>query len=303
MNGIPNDEKTKYHINFDYRPSTLRLGDVHIVQIGRRFTEVGAVIEKHAHLNWFELTIVTNGSCTVVTNGEESSATVGDIHLSYPCDIHEIRADRKCELEYDFFAFYIDGAMRDDFERLTRDHIGGGSRIFRDEHVAYLVRTAISEFVTEKPYGKVVIESIAKQILAYVIRDFDRTVPVSSSSTKADVLCQQIMAYIDTHIHSIQNLTEIAEVFNYNYSYLSSLFKKNTKRTLADYCSGRRLETARALLSSEGAKIVDVSETLGYSSPYAFSNAFKQRYGVCPKSIKASRSSCGKPDTKSISVK
>lgn len=285
MSEIKN-EKTKYHINYDFRPGGLNIGEVELVQIGRRYTAGGAVIERHAHFNWFEITVVTKGACEVITNDEKSRIVKGDIYLSYPYDIHEIRADEADGLEYDFFSFYPRGEMHGEFERITREHLGAEARVFKDERVAYLVRAAISEFVEERPYRDTVIKGITAQMFSYLIRDFAEILPSKTSVTKADILCQQIMSYADTHMYDIDSLEQIAEVFNYNYSYLSALFKKTTKKTLADYYRSRRLETAHALLGEGKFKVSEVAEMLGYSSPFAFSSAFKKKYGVAPKSVK-----------------
>ena len=277
---------TKYHINYDFRPDTYKVDGVDIVQIGRRYTSEGALIEGHAHLNWFELTVVTKGACRIITNDVEAKVTKGEIYLSYPYDIHEIMADESEGLEYDFFSFCPQGEMKECFDRIARESIGKSSRVFKDERIEYLVRAAISEFVTEKPHKESVIGGIASQLLAYIVRDFEEIRPKSKSITKSDILCQQIMSYIDMHIYDIEALEEIADVFSYNYSYLSALFKRTTKKTLTDYYRARRLETARALLAEGRVKVSEVSEMLGYSSPFAFSNAFKNKYGIAPKSIR-----------------
>ena len=93
------------------------------------------------------------------------------------------------------------------------------------------------------------------------------------------------MNYIDTHIYSLCNLCELTEKFKYNYSYLSSLFKKTTNKTLAEYFRNRKLETAKALVIEKNKKIGEIAEMLNYSSTFAFSKAFKEKYGVSPSKI------------------
>ena len=100
------------------------------------------------------------------------------------------------------------------------------------------------------------------------------------------MLCFYLMHYIDTHILTMQNLTELSDVFHYNYSYLSKLFKTVTGRTLTDYYTASRLKKAEILLKAENRKIGEIAELLGYSSIYAFSKAFKSRYGVSPEKIR-----------------
>ena len=91
------------------------------------------------------------------------------------------------------------------------------------------------------------------------------------------------MNYIDTHLYAITNLESIAETMNYNYSYLSALFKKSTGYTLFSYYHKKRLDVARQLILENTLKMTEIAEILNYSSLYAFSRAFKAAYGVAPK--------------------
>ena len=98
----------------------------------------------------------------------------------------------------------------------------------------------------------------------------------------ADELCYQLMHYIDTHMYRLQSLNDLSEEFGYNYSYLSDLFRKNTGDTLSNYYRTRHLNAARLLLDEKKLRIHQIAEILGYSSLYAFSKAFKHRYGISP---------------------
>lgn len=56
------------------------------------------------------------------------------------------------------------------------------------------------------------------------------------------------MSHIDAHIYSSDPLSDLAEKFSYNYSYLSALFRKTTGKKLSEYCRERKMETAKVLL-------------------------------------------------------
>ena len=94
------------------------------------------------------------------------------------------------------------------------------------------------------------------------------------------------MNYIDTHIYSLTSLDELATKFNYNYSYLSSLFSRATGKTLREYYLERRLEVARTMVLEKNKKIWEIAEMLNYSSAFAFSKAFTAKYGVSPKQMR-----------------
>ena len=72
----------------------------------------------------------------------------------------------------------------------------------------------------------------------------------------------------------------------YSYGYLSALYKKTTSNTLSDYYRNKKLELAKHLVIEKKLKIGEIAEILNYSSVYAFSKAFKNKFGVSPEKYK-----------------
>jgi AraC-like DNA-binding protein len=165
------------------------------------------------------------------------------------------------------------------------------SRIFSDENIQNLVQNSISEFSEEsRLLSDALLTHSFEMILIYLLRNFP-TSPRRETLAKvdnADIFCYNIMNYIDTHIFTMKNLEELSEVTNYNYSYLSSLFRKTTGRTLVEYYQSSRFRIARSLVMENKVKISDIAALLNYSSVYAFSKAYKKEYGVCPRESKKS---------------
>ncbi len=261
-------------------------GNLTLLQIGRRYCSEGEIIYAHTHQDFFELTIVNGGEGVVVSNGESFPVKSGDSHLSIPCDIHEIRASENSKLEYDYFSFKIlDGELKNELSKISRKLFGASSRVFADPKINNLLGNAISEFSFEKPYSREILENIFNQIAVYLVRDFNDVEHQTPKFSENEILCYQVMNYIDTHIYSITNLEFIAPKFNYNYSYLSNLFKKTTGKKLSDYFQSRKLETAKVLILENKHKITEIASMLNYSSPFSFSKAFKQKYGCSPKNL------------------
>ena len=80
----------------------------------------------------------------------------------------------------------------------------------------------------------------------------------------------------------MKHLEELSEITNYNYNYLSNLYKRVTGDTLNNYFRTRRLETAHLLLADRGLSITRIAALLNYSSVYIFSRAYKAKYGISP---------------------
>lgn len=280
------ENKTRYHLNKHYIENPLPFGDVHLLQLGRRYCEPTEIIFAHPHLDWFELTIVTKGSGTVITNGEKTVVGAGDIYLSFPCDIHEIKADQDARLEYDFFSFHcVNKTISKDLKNITRNYRGGDKRVFQDGKISQLIEYAISEFThKDQSHSLTALSNIFQLILVYLIRAFNNSQQNTPAVSEPEVLCFQLMNYIDTHIYTLKKLEELGPKFNYSYGYLSGLFQRTTGKTLSEYHRHRKMETGKALILEKKKNIGEIAEMLGYNL-YSFSKAFKQTYGVSPKNM------------------
>ena len=250
------------------------------------------MVDKHAHIDWYELTIVTQGKGTVITNDVEIPVRQGDIYLSFPCDFHAIVSDRTDPLRYDFFSFKTeDTELWEALIRVMETHARPDVRTVRDNVIASLVSGAIAELDRDDRYTAEMLKASFTQILVRLLRHFEsgtETEHARYSVTEAEALCYRLMNYIDTHIYTMTSLEELAEVTNYNYSYLSSLFHKTTSGMLTDYYRRRRLETARLLIEEGGLNITEIASLLRYSSIYTFSRAFKEYFNLSPSQYRKS---------------
>ena len=192
------ENKTRYHLYKHYVENPLPFGDIHLVQIGRRYCAPTEIITAHPHLNWFELTVVNNGSGTILTNGEPTAIHAGDIYLSFPCDIHEIRADLGSTLDYDFFSFYCtENEIAQDLKSLMQNYRNGNQRIFQDGKISQLVEYAISEFFSEEqPYSPTALTDIFHLILIYLIRDFNNIPQNATNVSAPEILCKNELKFI-----------------------------------------------------------------------------------------------------------
>ena len=273
----------RYHLNNAYFDSPLKFGDTQLWQIGRLYCSPSTVIGLHRHPLLFELTVATSGNGVVYTDGVPQHVEAGDIYLSFPYEAHKIESDAKEPLRYDFIAFMTDNQELLEALNRIRDEYGDPrKRLFRDEGITGLIGDALCEIETPDIYSEKMLEHIFSRIIIRIIRNFSNSsTEKKKSASDAEALCYQAMYYIDTHVLSIKNLSDVSDAVSYNYSYLSDLFRRTTGQKLSDYYRSRKLEAAKQFLS-DGGTVTKISELLGYSSVYAFSRAFKEKYGIPP---------------------
>ena len=276
----------KFHLDenhLDKEP--LRIKDFYLVQLGRMYCEPAQVDGLHRHGALFELTVVTDGEGVITTNGVATKVSRGDIYLSFPHEFHQVSSCKHAPLQFDFFAFRATKEhFQAEFESLI-ERYPPDRRVFSDERVENLLSEAIAEFLNKQSDYEELLYCQFRQVLIYTLRAFNtlQTPSQTLSPTHPKAFCYQMMNYIDTHVYSMKTLQEMATALNYNYSYLSALFRATTGHSLSEYHRKKKLETAATLLKENGYSVTQIAELLHYSSPYAFSRAFKEVYGVSPK--------------------
>ena len=278
----------KYRVGRDYIYDPRKIGSILLYQVGRGYCTPGGVVPIHSHRDYVEFTVVTGGGGVVTTNGHPTRVGVGDVYVSFAGDFHEIVSDVDSPLKYDFTAIYTtDESMLSSIAQIQRDFHSPESRVIRNDKIRSVLSGAIAEISAGEQMSDVILESMFRQLLAYMIRSFHSVKPVrySSEAVDAESLCYQVMNYIDTHIYTMKSLSEVAAELSYNYNYLSNLYKRTTGDTVMSYYRDRRLEAARLLLLEGRATVTAVASALGYSSLYTFSRAFKEKFGVPPTKV------------------
>lgn len=277
----------KFHIDFSYIGESVYYGDTMLVQLGRLYCSPGEDIEKHAHIDWYELTIVTDGEGVIYTNDIPTTVKRGDIYLSHPGDFHQIISSAENPLRYDFFSFNTrNPEIRRELKRIVTSISSYDNRVFTNSQIGANVSLAVAELSYNQSYSHEILSCLFKETLYLILRNYKLPEEINDEEknrNSADKLCLQIMHYIDTHIYTINNLTVLSEKFSYNYSYLSNLFKRCTGDTILNYYQTRRLDAAKLLLNEGKVKVNHVAEMLCYSSLYSFSKAFKNKFGISPK--------------------
>lgn len=264
-------------------------GKTKLFQLGRLYCMPGAVIKEHVHLDWYELTIVTDGKGLVTTNGRSVEVKKGDIYFSFPGDFHKITSSETAPLKYDFFSFAsIDADIDGAFRKISSERSRFDQRLLSDDKIGDLVSLAIAEFFESDAYRERVLELVLEEIILFLLRAcrLEKKEAFQKHPRSTEELCYQIMYLIDSRLYSVSNLSFLGEELGYNYAYLSKIFRQTTGTTISDYYQNRRLTAAKLLIEEGRVSFSRIAQMLNFSSLYAFSKAFKNRFGYAPKSYR-----------------
>ena len=98
-----------------------------------------------------------------------------------------------------------------------------------------------------------------------------------------DETLDRINRYIQEHFSGQISLTQIADHFSYNSSYLSRIYKLNMHEGINEHITRIRIEAACRLLQSSALSISDIAAQCGFQTTKYFITAFKRVKGVTPK--------------------
>jgi AraC-like DNA-binding protein len=99
---------------------------------------------------------------------------------------------------------------------------------------------------------------------------------------KSDVLVQKLIRYLEKHCTEELATERIAERFRLNYRYISTMFRNRVGTSLFKYHERLRIYHAAELLKNTSLNVSEVSDRVGYQSPFYFSRVFKKLMGESP---------------------
>lgn len=134
----------------------------------------------------------------------------------------------------------------------------------------------------------VVVENILNQetlqtSLHYIESELIKIVNKIGNHASNRNTVQKIMDYVDKYYYEDLNLKLLADLFNYNSSYLGKKFKKQTGEYFHTYLDRVRIKKAKAALTKGEDKVYQISEDVGYCNIDYFHKKFKKYVGISPK--------------------
>jgi len=85
----------------------------------------------------------------------------------------------------------------------------------------------------------------------------------------------------DNYMNTI-TLEDVSSMVNFNPSYFSALFKKETGENFLEYVSRVRINKAKELLKDTDLNIATICEKVGYQDIAHFTRYFKKYTGIKP---------------------
>jgi AraC-like DNA-binding protein len=95
-------------------------------------------------------------------------------------------------------------------------------------------------------------------------------------------LCYNVMAHVQTHLHTPLSLEGVAAHFGISGYYLNKIFTELHHTTVMRYVTLQRIEAAKEILRLTPERTSDTARLVGFASPASFCITFQKHTGLSP---------------------
>ena len=281
------EREKKFHFDNLNCDEPLRYGALCIWQIGDLYCNGGYQVSPHIQ-TCHELSYVAAGTGTFTLNGKSYRVRSGQVFLSPMGSEHAIRSGVGNPLRYYYCGFRLDESHPDcriyrDIERLFLDLKEPLAVDQCNLHNVFAM--LFNELSFHSDNSDVLVKAGLDQLLFLTHRCFLKATEAPTTKHPSDNfknrLVSDVIYYIDSHLFSMKNLTDISDHLGYSYSYISQLFSETMGVGLKSYFQEQRFSKAAELMQRH-ISITQIAEMLGFDSASSFSRSFKKRYGMSP---------------------
>lgn len=124
------------------------------------------------------------------------------------------------------------------------------------------------------------------ELMAYMFKSYCRLVRKHSMKNYSSAV-QKVITLINSDLSANLTLQSLAKSQNISAGYLSSVFKKETGKTLTEYIIGERMQLAMRLLTTTRLQIQTIALHCGIMDVQYFSKLFKRHTGKTPKEYRS----------------
>ena len=245
---------------------------------------------RHTHVDFAELSLITDGSARHVVDGDSYPIASGDVFVIHRKVPHSFEETDKLRLYNIMFDPKLlpdsDIAESEGFKALFAPEKAGrgfSSHLSLDPRdldlVAHLFRRIYREYTEKRVGWKTAVQGDFLKLTVTLSRlyDFDRVKDGNGMEKISGAA-----AYIEQNYAENISVARLAEMSNYSVRQFIRLFKKAFGCIPTEYIANLRMQKARELLRGKTVSITDIALYCGYGDSNYFSRIFRKYNGMTP---------------------
>ena len=158
-----------------------------------------------------------------------------------------------------------------------------GTDAGRHPELSAVVALLVRELSRAAPGASLAVGSLLDLLLVETLRAWFRQHPDENWAAElSDPPIADALRYLHAHPQRSWTVAELADAVGLSRAAFARRFTDRVGQPPLAYLTSWRMVMASRLLRDENRVLADVAHSVGYSSSYAFSNAFKRLHGVAP---------------------
>lgn len=126
---------------------------------------------------------------------------------------------------------------------------------------------------------------LLKAVLYAACREFFKGTTLLDSDTEKDFI-YQVISYVSEHFREDITLSVVADMFGYEYHYLSRQFHRHFGMNFKQFLNTYRMEYAQEQLLHTNDSIAQIAHSAGFQTVRTFNRIFAEQTGVSPSSYR-----------------
>ena len=238
----------------------------------------------HTHGNYWEFTLLTEGSIVNVMNGKPQIYTKGTLFFLTDEDYHYIQKKGSGSISFtniivkkDFLVKYLDvisPTFYDTLKNGQKHYVFPDSLTFFIESIIHKVNLLAHESLLMQ---NDLLFSAWMLIIQWLYSANIHQAPASKKrwQEKLDALLSQSQFLTMT-------TDDLCKELNYSKAQLFRIFKNHFNTTPHEYLQTHKFRYAQNLLSFSDTKIIDIAAKVGFKNLSQFNVIFKRKFGMTP---------------------
>lgn len=236
---------------------------------------------EHSHRDYWEFTVVTNGTIVNCINGKEKIYKAGMVFVATTSDCHFLKAGNK-QVRYITILVkekFILGVLKsldlnkEIFGRSGSDPTLSNPKLAEIEELLQHIDYSNSQ--KYKEHDKLACSVLLELLSAYVSTESFYNLEISPWQQTLNRLAQneKLLAF---------NVNDLCKELGYSRTQLNTLFKKSFDLTPHDYLTNYKFMYAKNLLLNTNLSVANIAYKVGFSSTMQFYVNFKNIFGITP---------------------
>ena len=241
--------------------------------------------EKH---NFWEFVYVDKGTAIALAGEKELYLSHGEIIFHKPNEFHAIKADKNDPPNVVVVTFTTNSQAMNFFEgtvfslpKESRYHI---KEILENARRTFVMPIKNSITLLDSPIlgGDQMIKTHTEQLLIELMRHYSKNEFSTSRETIENKTIGGCINYLEKNIYGNISIDEVCDAVNYSRTYVCTLFKSVTGKTIIEYYNCLKIDEAKKLIRKKEYTFSQISDMLGFNSPNYFSHIFSKISNMSP---------------------